>query len=134
MSTTRTLASEAMTLAGLASQIEDEPLDEVRVRLVFEFLRGAQEVDVERAYDLVDDEPPLVGDARFDALMAAMAEDVASTAGKAAPTWATEPGRFLDRAWWVSALPSGRAHALVGAPASYRRRGVMIDRHDLLAA
>jgi len=41
--------------------------------------------------------------------------------------------RFLETAWWVSSLPSAKVQALVHSPASFRRRGVMIDRRDLEA-
>ena len=50
------------------------------------------------------------------------------------PGWVHEADRYLDGFWWVSNLPSARARALVHTPASYRRRGVMLDRHDLAAA
>jgi transcriptional regulator with XRE-family HTH domain len=110
------------------------PGDEARrLRLVFEFLRGAQE-DGHPLVLLVAAEPPSTGDVRFDALLAAIAEDLCVHADDAPPSWVHDACRFLDRAWWVSALPSARAAALVHTPASFRRRGVMLDRHDLLAA
>ena len=104
-----------------------------RLRLVFEFLRGAQD-DGHPLVLLVAAVPPSTGDVRFDALLAAIAEDLCVHSGEAPPSWVHYAGRFLDRAWWVSALPSARAAALVHAPASFRRRGVMLDRHDLVAA
>jgi transcriptional regulator with XRE-family HTH domain len=104
-----------------------------RLRLVFEFLRGAQE-NGHPLVLLVAAVPPSTGDVRFDALLAAIAEDLCVHAGDAPPLWVHDAGRFLDRAWWVSGLPSARAAALVHAPASFRRRGVMLDRHDLVAA
>ncbi len=110
------------------------PGDEARrLRLVFEFLRGAQE-DGHPLVLLVAAEPPPTGDPRFDALLAAAAEDLCVHADEMPPAWVHDPSRSLDHAWWVSDLPSARAAALVHAPASYRRRGVMLDRHDLVAA
>lgn len=53
---------------------------------------------------------------------------------KPPPNWVHEASRFLDRVWWVSDMPSARASALVHTPASFRRRGIMIDRRDLVAA
>ena len=122
-------------LAELARDVAaTDPSDEARrLRLVFEFLRGAQE-DKHPLVLLVAAEPPPTGDVRFDALLAAIAEDLCVHAGEAPPSWVHDAGRFLDRAWWVSGLPSARAAALVHAPASFRRRGVMLDRHDLVAA
>ena len=78
--------------------------------------------------------PEPTGDERFDALLAAIAEDLSVKADVAPPSWTLDEQRFLDHAWWVSDLPHGRAQALVHAPASYRRRGVMLDRHDLQSA
>lgn len=103
-----------------------------RLRLVFEFLRSAQE-DGHPLVLLVAATPPPTGDVRFDALLAAIAEDLSVRADEVPPAWVHEPNRILDGAWWVSDLPSARASALVHTPASYRRRGVMIDRHDLVA-
>jgi transcriptional regulator with XRE-family HTH domain len=113
-----------------ATDITDEPR---RIRLVFEFLRGVQE-DGHQLVLLVAAEPPATGHVRFDALLAAIAEDLCVHAGEIPPTWVHDASRFLDHAWWVSNLPSARASALVHAPASFRRRGVMLDRHDLNAA
>lgn len=111
-----------------------DPTDEARrLRLVFEFLRGAHE-DGNAVVLLVAAEPALIGDERFDALLAAIAEDLCIHAGETPPSWVHAPSRFLDGAWWVSRLPSARAAALVHTPASFRRRGVMIDRRDLVAA
>jgi transcriptional regulator with XRE-family HTH domain len=122
-------------LADMARDIAaTDAADEARrLRLVFEFLRGAQD-DGHPLVLLVAAEPPSTGDMRFDALLAAIAEDLCVHVGEVPPSWVHDASRFLDRAWWVSALPSARAAALVHAPASFRRRGVMLDRHDLVAA
>lgn len=113
--------------------VTDTTDDARRLRLALEFLRGAQE-DGHPLVLLVAAEPPATGDARFDALLAAIAEDLCVHAGEAPPAWVHGAGRFLDRAWWVNELPSARSSALVHAPASFRRRGVMLDRRDLVAA
>jgi transcriptional regulator with XRE-family HTH domain len=120
-------------LADLAEEIADTPDERVRLRLVFEFLRAAGE-DGHSLRLLVAAEPAPTGDERFDALLAAIAEDLCVHAGIRPPSWVHDDDRFLNGLWWVSELPSARAGALVHAPASYRRRGVMIARHDLEAA
>jgi len=120
-------------LADLAGQLAVASDDRRRMRLVFEFLRAADE-DGHSLLLLVAGEPALTGHARFDALLAAIAEDLCVHAGVAPPAWVHGRHRFLDGFWWVSDLPSARARALVHTPASYRRRGVMLDRHDLGAA
>ncbi|MGA1173473.1 MAG: hypothetical protein ACO3VC_07445 [Ilumatobacteraceae bacterium] len=65
--------------------------------------------------------------------MASITEDSCVRGGVAPPSWVFTDQRFLDEAWWVSDLKSARVQALVNTPASFRRRGVMIDRRDLVA-
>lgn len=125
--------SALFRVVDLAEQIVGTPEEPVRLRLVFEFLRGAAE-DGRSVRLLVAAEPPPTGDTRFDALLAAIAEDLCVHGGIRPPTWVQDDSRFLDGMWWVSGLPSARAEALVHTPASYRRRGIMIARHDLEAA
>lgn len=120
-------------LTDLSGRIREATGDAQRWRLVFEFLRSAAE-DGHPLMLLVAGEPELTGDARFDALLAAIAEDLCVRARIVPPAWVHGRNRFLDRFWWVSDLPSARSRALVHAPASYRRRGVLLDRHDLSAA
>ena len=119
-------------LVDLADHLRAAPDDTTRLRLVFEFLRAAQES--EARLPLVSREPEPIGDQRFDALLAAIAEDLTCRDGHRPPDWVHDDTRFLDHSWWVSDLPSARAQALVHTPASYRRRGLWIDRRDLVAA
>lgn len=120
-------------IADLAAELADTADAAARLRLVFEFLRGAAEDD-HPVRLLVAAEPAPTGDSRLDALLAAMAEDLCVHAGVRPPGWVHDDSRFLDGMWWVSDLPSAKAAALVHTPASYRRRGIMIDRRDLEAA
>lgn len=117
-------------VADLARDIRKTSIKnrERRLRLVFEFLR---EVDAKELTLRVAVEPESTGDQRFDAMLAALSEDLCVSNGVSPPSWVFADQRFLDSAWWVSNLKSARTRALVNAPASYRRRGVMIDRHDL---
>ena len=117
-------------VADLARDIRKTSIKnrERRLRLVFEFLR---DVDAKELTLRVAVEPESTGDQRFDAMLAALSEDLCVSNGVSPPSWVFADQRFLDSAWWVSNLKSARTRALVNAPASYRRRGVMIDRHDL---
>lgn len=124
------LPDAALTLAETAAAIADLADDSTRLRVFFEFCRGADEAGV-NAIALSSIEPPLIGDPRFDALLAAGAEYLACRYGLPGPLWTVTVDRFLSRAWWVSPLPSGRRHALLWTPASFRRRGIYLDRHDL---
>ena len=119
-------------LSDLALDIKKVPKRDItkRMRLVFEFLRGAEE-DGHSLQLLITAEPKLTGDTRFDVLLAAVSEYLAVKHDIPPPRWVQSKTRFLDGAWWISAMPSARVRALVHTPASFRRRGVMIDRRDL---
>lgn len=75
--------------------------------------------------------PAPTGDARADAYLGALAEHLALMHGLERPRWAVEPGRFLDRFWFVSDVPGFRALAIVESPAAFRRRGIFISRGSL---
>ncbi|NQW59224.1 helix-turn-helix transcriptional regulator [bacterium] len=122
-------------IADLALDIAQSPAndDKKKLRYVFEFMRGAQE-DTAPVNVLVSAEPKSTGDMRFDALLAGIAEDLCVLGGEVPPQWVNSDVRTLKSTWWVSSLAAGRAQALVHCPAALRRRGVMIDRHDLEGA
>lgn len=106
--------------------------DRHRLRLFFEFMRGADEAG-DAALTLILDEAPMVGDVRFDALLAAAAEHIAIRWGQPGPPWAVRAGRFLAEPWWVCDLPSARAEAAVSTPESFRNHGVFISGRDLVS-
>lgn len=100
------------------------------LRAALGFVREAESDRILLA-QLVEEEPEPTGDARFDALLAAVAEHLCVRNGLPAPGWSLTPSRFLDGFWWVSPLPSARTYALLNTPASFRRRGVMLERREL---
>ena len=120
----------ALTLAETAEFIMCALDDRTRLRLFFEFCRGADEAGA-AALALVTTEPALTGLRRFDALLAAAAEHLASRFGAPGPRWAEHADRFLTTPWWVSPLPSARIQAQLWTPAAFRRRGIYLDRADL---
>lgn len=128
--TDRTPPLSALSLTDTAEAIRGRSDDRTRLRIFFEFTRGADEARA-AALSLITDEPPFTGDIRYDALLAAAAEHVCARYGVAAPLWTTAADRFLTSAWWVSPLPSARTYALVFTPAAFRRHGIYLDRHDL---
>lgn len=73
--------------------------------------------------------PDSTGDARWDALLAGAAEDLALRDGFAPPAWSR--GHALPEFWWVGAGASLRAYAFARSPISMQVRGVMIDPADL---
>lgn len=127
--TDRTHTSAALSLSDAATSITHHPDDNTRLRVFFEFVRGTDERL--SGLPLITDEPPLTGDPRYDALLAAVAEHLSARYGLPAPLWTATADRFLTRAWWISPLPSARIYALLWTPAAFRRRGIYLDRHDL---
>jgi len=121
-----------MTLADLAGHIAAASRAEPRVRrLVLEFLTEYQGVEASQRQALLDPVPAPTGDVHWDAFLGALAEHLAFHHMLACPEWARCADRFLDHGWFLSNTPSGRAEAIVSAPASFMRRGVFIERRDL---
>ena len=96
--------STALSLATCADAMSAHDDTATRLRLFFEFTRGVDEAGV-TALPLISTEPTLVGDLRFDALLAAAAEQIAARYGLPGPLWTVTTDRFLNRAWCISDLP-----------------------------
>lgn len=122
----------AMTLADLANHLTRTLDVKVRWKLVWEFLEEYRWEPGEVQLSLLRDEPTPVGDDRWDALLAALAEHLAAQHDVAPPDW-TE-SRVLRRPWFPAELEIQRAEALVWAPAAFRKHGVYLSAHDLEAA
>ena len=121
-----------MTVADLAAHLSRTTDDRIRWKLVWEFLEEYRwEPSDARPY-LLRDEPPPLGDERWDALLAALAEHLAAKDDLAPPAW-TE-SRVLRRPWFPAELRVQRADALVRAPAAFRKHGVYLSAADLEAA
>jgi hypothetical protein len=104
----------------------------VRWKLMWEFLEEYRWEQAEDQPAMLQDEPAPVGDERWDALLAALAEHLAARLDLAPPPWA-EP-RVLQRPWFPAELRIQRAEALVWAPAAFRKHGVYLSAQDLEAA
>ncbi len=91
---------------------------------VRDFLDQADHLDDAQLEALIQNEPEPTGEARADALLAGVAEHLAATRDLACPGWVLEPGRFLDRFWFVSEVPGFRAIAIAQTPVALKRRGV----------
>ncbi len=79
----------------------------------------------------IEARPAPTGDAAADAFLGALAEHLAAAHDLTRPAWAVEPGRFLDRFWFVSDVPGFRALAIAQSPAAFRRRGIFISKGAL---
>jgi hypothetical protein len=121
-----------MTLADLAGRLAQTADGKVRWKLVWEFLEEYRWEPASVQPSLVLDEPTPVGDERWDALLAALAEHLAAQHDLAPPQWAES--RVLRRPWFPAELRIQRAEALVWAPAAFRKHGVYLSARDLEAA
>jgi hypothetical protein len=121
-----------MTLAQLAIRLAGTADDKLRWKLVWEFLEEYRWEPPGAQSSLLADEPSPVGDERWDALLAALAEYLAAQHDLAPPDWAEL--RVLQRRWFPAELKVQRAEALVWAPAAFRKHGVYIAASDLEAA
>jgi len=121
-----------MSMARLAAFVACEPDFDVRWRLVVEFLKEYHREPTEKRQRLLADAPEPVGDERWDALFAGLAEHLAMRDREAAPPWSASRG--LKRFWFPFDTPGARAQALVHAPAALRRRGVFVADYEIDAA
>ncbi len=117
------------TLAGVAGRVrQGEDFRHAVREFLDEFaLRG----DDRLREEAIAQRPEPTGDPRHDAYLGALAEHLATVHGLSRPGWSVEPGRFLDRFWFVSEVPGFRAVAIAQAPAAFRRRGVFIPERSL---
>lgn len=76
--------------------------------------------------------PPDIGDPRWNAFVAALAEWLALRAGIPTPSWAYERDRYLGRGWWVTPMRSLRAWEYAGSPAPFQSHGVYLHRQSLI--
>jgi hypothetical protein len=121
-----------MTLANLADRLASAIDDKIRWKLVWEFLEEYRWEPTGIQPSLLHDEPASVGDERWDALLAALAEHLAAQHDLAPPAWSEL--RVLRRPWFPAELRIQRADALVWAPAAFRKHGVYVSARDLEAA
>jgi hypothetical protein len=121
-----------MTVAGLAAHLSRATDDRIRWKLVWEFLEEYRWEPGDAQPSLLRDEPSLIGDERWDTLLAALAEHLAAKHDLAPPAWADL--RVLRRQWFPAELRVQRADALDRAPAAFRKHGVYLSAADLEAA
>ena len=123
---------QPMTVADLAVHLLQTTDEKTRWKTFWEFLEEYRWESPDTQAALLVDEPPSVGDERWDALLAALAEHLAAKHDLAPPGWAEL--RVLGRPWFPAALRVQRADALVHAPAAFRKHGVYLAAADLEAA
>lgn len=124
-------AYQPLTLARLSVLLVGAD-ESRRWRLVAEFLEEYRWEPPDARPSMLAEEPPVVGDERWDVFLAALAEHLAARDGRGAPSW-VEP-RSLRRLWFPFKTRAARVDALVYAPAAFRRRGVYVAAQELEVA
>jgi hypothetical protein len=101
------------------------------VRKAAELAHRFRHADPDSQRRMIAAEPPMTGDAKWDAFLGALAEWLAVTAGEPTPGWARAEGRYLRCGWWVTPMKSMQAWEYAGSPASFQSHGVYIHRDSL---
>lgn len=140
MATRLETRSEWLTAHPVAPERLTQTLDGVAIRVgggedfrhaVREFLDEFALADDRRRQQAIAGPPESTGEKRWDAYLGALAEHLAVVHGLARPPWSVEPGRFLDRFWFVSDTRGFRAISISQAPAAFRRRGIFLPERSL---
>ncbi|MEO1062430.1 MAG: hypothetical protein AAFZ07_13520 [Actinomycetota bacterium] len=100
------------------------------LRWVRQFIADAERSN-ERAAAIADPPDP-TGDARWDALIAGVAEDIAWRHQLDVPPWVRDPWRTLDTWWFVTRFESMHPTAFVNTPPTISAHGVFIGRDSLV--
>jgi hypothetical protein len=120
-----------MTIDDLAAHLASTDDEDRRWLLLAEFLTEFGFEDRVTRQELLVNSPRPTGSKHWDALLGALAEHLAFHDDADIPEWVEAPERFLDAFWFPSNTPAARGDALVHAPASFLRRGVMVERRSL---
>lgn len=127
-----TIPYRPMTLADLAGHLAAAGDDRHRWRLVAEFLEEYRHEPADERAALLVDEPPSSRYERWDVLLAAVAEHLATSDDRGAPAWSAD--RRLTVFWFPFNTPAARVDAMVHAPASFRSRGIFVAPGEVSVA
>ena len=122
----RSLAQTARAIKESLAGPDRARAESESIRLAFSFIEVYERSAVLERVHLLEDCPETVGDPRFDALLAALAEHLCAQHGSESPAWVGQTSRFLDTWWFVAGMKSLEADALVHSPISFSRRGVFL--------
>lgn len=77
--------------------------------------------------------PVLLGDSRYDALLAALVEFVLGRDGLPLPTWVDDERRVADSDWWIEDLPATRDLVRAATPRAFSKRRLYLDPSELVS-
>lgn len=85
----------------------------------------------EEFLQLTEQPPSLVGDTRWDALIAGVVEDESTRRNVSPPRWTNDQSRFTKPFWYLAEIPELHDWELAGSPASFIRHGVLASESEL---
>ncbi|MGC2486030.1 MAG: helix-turn-helix transcriptional regulator [Acidimicrobiales bacterium] len=125
-------ANAAVSSRRVAIAIRDVQ-EMLAFRICLELIDDLKSVTPYRLAQLTEDAPPLTGDSRYDALIAAIVEDACVAAGAPTPLWVYETTRAVEK-WYLTDIASLHEEADQETPPIYRRHGVFILKGELSRA
>lgn len=121
--------SDALTLAELATAVDGQvdrlKIDWTRLRAFVDWI----DLHPDELGSAIAD-PPVRTGTPLDAILAALAEELADRNGVERPRWTRAVGP-LDQPWSPPATPRMRAEAETTTPAPFRRRNLILARDAL---
>jgi len=101
------------------------------LREVVQLSDDLQRADPATRVALVVAPPATTGQARYDALLAAVVDVILSRDGLPRPAWLDEPSRALGDPWDLEPVPALRAAARAVTPLAAVRHGIYLDPAEL---
>lgn len=120
-----------LTLFEYVAAIEDRwSEDEIARAILHDLPRRFHALQPDEQEKVLEEAPPLT-ETRWDALLAATVEYIATLHGHTPPDWVDEPARFVVETWVLPDVDWIRSNALAFAPAAFIRHGTLPDPRDL---
>jgi hypothetical protein len=108
--------------------------DEQSYRIAFSGFLDSFYSNPNRRQTMIEPEPPLTGDDRRDAYMAAAAEHLARRWGLRIPDWTDNSARSLHEPWFTTDIEALKPLLLAQSPLAFRKRMIFVEHEPLSRA
>ena len=108
-----------------------DAVDDSILRRLLSFRDVIQQASPEEVIDLITSPPSLIGDARWDACVAAVVEEECARRDVAPPRWVNDAQRFVKPFWFLSKIPALHQWEFETAPTAFIRHGVIAAADEL---
>ena len=128
---TKSRTTPKLSLQDYANAVEHGwPEDDLGRAIIHDLPRRFHSLTEEEQRQVLGNAPALTG-TRWDALLAATAEDICELHGHPVQPRMDEPERFLNETWVLAWTPSIWSDALAFAPPAFVRHGAVPDPREL---